>query len=193
MIVWWFFFDTVAIGLTCFFRTLKFLSAIHYVSLKEYLTYTKLMDEIFVQYRYANQIIKKKNIILHPKWKVRCLTIKTKPIMNDRPFVFFPRGIVINYHCLVYCKANSNCSEMFLVDGSKYLITCTLKEIEQLLPASFFFRPSKSYLINMHELACVDFNKRLLKLKNGTLVSLAVSKKELLKNRLIQVCGVNSK
>lgn len=45
----------------------------------------------------------------------------------------------------------------------------------------------------MHELACVDFNKRLLKLKNGTLVSLAVSKKELLKNRLIQVCGVNSK
>lgn len=113
--------------------------------------------------------------------------------MNDCPFVFFPRGIVINYHCLVYCKANSNCTELFLSDGSKHLITATLKDIERLLPSSVFFRASKSYLINIRELACVDFNNRLLKLKNGTEVSLALSKKEMLKNQLIKVCELDSK
>ncbi|HAI77351.1 MAG TPA: DNA-binding response regulator [Microscillaceae bacterium] len=82
---------------------------------------------------------------------------------------------------IYYLEADSNYTTFFLVDGSKILISKTLKEYEQLLEGQGFFRCHQSFLINLAYLARVD--KRdggMVILKNEAAIPLASRKKDLL-------------
>lgn len=50
---------------------------------------------------------------------------------------------------IIYCEADSNYTTFFLTDGTKIIVSRTLKEYEELLKAHRFFRIHHSYLVNL--------------------------------------------
>lgn len=58
------------------------------------------------------------------------------------------KRIQVNSDDILYLKALSNYTEIFLQNGKKILLSKTLKQIAESLPDSLFLRVHKSYLIN---------------------------------------------
>lgn len=50
---------------------------------------------------------------------------------------------------IIYCESDSNYTIFFLSDGQKIIVSKTLKDVEEILDGSDFFRIHASYLINM--------------------------------------------
>jgi two-component system LytT family response regulator len=50
---------------------------------------------------------------------------------------------------IIYCEANSNYTNVFMLDGKKKVISKTLKEFEEMLSPHNFYRAHNSFLINM--------------------------------------------
>lgn len=57
---------------------------------------------------------------------------------------------VIHFNEILYCQASENYAYINTVTGDSFLITKTLKSIEELLPSSSFFRIHKSILLNIN-------------------------------------------
>jgi two-component system LytT family response regulator len=55
----------------------------------------------------------------------------------------------VDAHDIVCCEANSNYTNVFIVEGRKRVISKTLKEFEDMLSGHQFFRPHHSFLINL--------------------------------------------
>lgn len=79
-----------------------------------------------------------------------------------------PEGNAIKFielSSILYCKADSSYAEIYFVDGSKMIISRTLKNIEDTLGEEHgFFRCHKSYLVNM------EYVKGYVKSDGGFLV-----------------------
>ncbi|MBN2669152.1 MAG: response regulator transcription factor [Bacteroidales bacterium] len=71
---------------------------------------------------------------------------------------------VIQVKDIIYCKAEDNFTMFFLENGTKHLISRTLKYYEELLKDFDFVRTHKSYMINIHHV------KRYKKGKGGILI-----------------------
>ena len=50
---------------------------------------------------------------------------------------------------LLYCHADGNYTEMYTIDGERYVVSRTLSDFEELLKKHHFFRCHKSYLVNL--------------------------------------------
>lgn len=50
---------------------------------------------------------------------------------------------------IIYCESDSNYTIFFLTTGEKVMVSKTLKDVEEILEGSDFFRVHASYLINM--------------------------------------------
>ncbi len=59
---------------------------------------------------------------------------------------------VVSVNTILYCKADDNYTQIFMVDGSKKLISKTLKYFEEALDSFGFARIHKSYLVNLNEI-----------------------------------------
>jgi two-component system LytT family response regulator len=55
----------------------------------------------------------------------------------------------VDPHQIIYCEANSNYTNVYLVEGRKRVISKTLKDFEEMLVQFDFFRPHNSHLINL--------------------------------------------
>lgn len=71
---------------------------------------------------------------------------------------------VIEMTNILYCKADNNYTEIFLIDSHKKLVSKTLKYFENILSESGFVRIHKSYMVN------VNYIKTYKKGKGGTIV-----------------------
>ncbi|RAV98513.1 LytR/AlgR family response regulator transcription factor [Pseudochryseolinea flava] len=69
--------------------------------------------------------------------------------------------MVIKIEDVVRAESDDNYTYFFLVDGSKHLVSKTLKEFESLLPKERFLRIHQSHLVNL------DFIRKLVKGKSG--------------------------
>lgn len=58
--------------------------------------------------------------------------------------------LFIHYNEIVRCEAAGSYSNFFLLDGKKILVSMRLKECEDLLPATVFFRVHKSHIVNVN-------------------------------------------
>jgi two-component system LytT family response regulator len=54
---------------------------------------------------------------------------------------------------IIYCESDSNYTIFFLSNGEKVIVSKTLKDVEEILSESDFFRIHASYLINMKHVA----------------------------------------
>lgn len=52
---------------------------------------------------------------------------------------------------ILYCESDGNYTSMFLADKQKLFITKKLKEIEEILPSTDFFRVHNSYIVNLNK------------------------------------------
>ena len=72
---------------------------------------------------------------------------------TDKIGVPTPEGLLfLAVQDIIYCQAQSNYTELFLVDGQKITSSYTLKSFEDLLSDQHFFRTHKSFLINLRHI-----------------------------------------
>lgn len=57
---------------------------------------------------------------------------------------------VVKINSILYCQSDINYTIVFLNNGTSFILSKTLKLIEELLPSSFFLRVHKSYLVNFN-------------------------------------------
>lgn len=58
--------------------------------------------------------------------------------------------LFIHYNEILRCEGAGSYSNFFLLDGKKIMVSLRLKECEDLLPATVFFRVHKSHIINVN-------------------------------------------
>ncbi|MEI6865852.1 LytTR family DNA-binding domain-containing protein [Flavicella sp.] len=85
---------------------------------------------------------------------------------------------------IIRCKGESNYTQFFLTDGSKILVSKTLKEWDNLLCPHQFIRTHQSHLINsLHVSSYVKKDGGYIVMKDGSMVSVSrLKKEEILKN-----------
>jgi len=85
---------------------------------------------------------------------------------------------VLEMKDIIYCKADDNYTELFLVDNQKKLVSKTLKYFEDILKDSGFARIHKSFLVNVSYIVSYKKGKGgTLSLSNGKELSVSASKK----------------
>ncbi len=85
---------------------------------------------------------------------------------------------VLDFDEIQRCEAMDNYTRFFLSDGSKILVTKTLKEFEKTLPSSIFMRPHQSHIVNKTKIqSYIKTEGGYLLLKNGDRVPVSVRKK----------------
>lgn len=57
---------------------------------------------------------------------------------------------VVKINSILYCQSDVNYTKVFLNNGTNFILSKTLKLIEELLPSSIFLRVHKSYLVNFN-------------------------------------------
>jgi len=65
---------------------------------------------------------------------------------------------------ILYCKSDGSYTTVFMTDGTEYLVSKSIKHIEELLPEEYFIRVHKSYMVNLNEI------KELIKQGSGEIV-----------------------
>lgn len=76
-----------------------------------------------------------------------------KPAQSQQYKIGLPTGdglVFIKTEDILYCEADSNYTIIYTRDGSKYVVSRTLKEYDDLLSEHDFFRIHNSYLINLN-------------------------------------------
>ncbi|NKI26710.1 response regulator transcription factor [Arenibacter sp. 6A1] len=53
---------------------------------------------------------------------------------------------------ILFAESDGNYSTLFLTDGQKIVLTKKLKEVNEILPKSIFFRVHNSFIINLHKI-----------------------------------------
>lgn len=82
---------------------------------------------------------------------------------------------------IIYCKAQNTYTFIKLINDSSYLISRPLKKIQADLFNYYFFRISRSYLVNMH--CAIEINKKgkpTIELTNSSILNISKSKLRLL-------------
>lgn len=80
---------------------------------------------------------------------------------------------------IVYCEADENYTKIHTVGGETILVSRTLKVVEEMLPADYFFRIHKSFLVNMNYVKSYNRNEgHKILLENGIELEIATRRNE---------------
>jgi len=94
---------------------------------------------------------------------------------------------IINTQDVISCTAESNYTSIALKNKKKFVVSKTLKEIEELLNPKIFLRVHNSHLINMDEIhRYVKGEGGYLIMSNDSSIDVSRSRKDILLQRLIQ-------
>lgn len=91
---------------------------------------------------------------------------------------------VVRLNDIVFLKADSSYTEIYLADGSKLFLSRKLLEFEKLQNIGPFLRTHRSYIVNLNRIKKILRNDGGLVMDNGKEVSLASDKKQLLYEKL---------
>lgn len=80
---------------------------------------------------------------------------------------------------ILFCRADSNYTILELESGKNFTISMNLGKVEESLPDHYFYRISRSIIINIHYLTMVDRKNMSCELVNGTTHVLSISRKYL--------------
>ena len=86
---------------------------------------------------------------------------------------------------IMYCKAESNYTDVVLMDGKRYTLSKTLGDVEEMLGHLDFFRVHQSYLISFgHMTSYIRDDGGLVVMRDGTKIPIAKRRKEDFLNRI---------
>lgn len=86
---------------------------------------------------------------------------------------------IVKVGSIMYCQADINYTRIFLNNGTDFIISKTLKIVEELLPKDFFIRAHKSFLFNLNY--AVGLNRGVdsyIELFGGVKIPVSTRKKE---------------
>jgi two-component system LytT family response regulator len=94
---------------------------------------------------------------------------------------------------IIFLKAEANYSEVFMTDGQRIVLSKTLKQMESIFVPLGFYRPHKSFLINLqHVVSCSVHTDRRIELTNNFKAELSRRKKndflEIRNNKKVSHC-----
>ncbi len=85
----------------------------------------------------------------------------------------------VNVSDIVRCQSDNNYTKIYLLNGERYVVSKTLKEYENLLPQSKFFRVHQSHLVNMdHVSKFLREEGGYVVMRNGDQLEISRRKKE---------------
>jgi two-component system LytT family response regulator len=123
---------------------------------------------------------KLQNKIEFDKFKLLIENINCDETSNSKVAFPIENGIkVVKINSILYCQSDVNYTKVFLIDGSHFILSKTLKIIEDLLPSSIFLRVHKSFLVNFNYV--IYFSRSLdayLELSNHIKIPVSTRKKE---------------
>ena len=99
------------------------------------------------------------------------------------------KKIVINSHQgqlsiriadIIRCEADSNYTTIYNANGTKTVVTKSLREYEELLSDDNFFRVHKSHLVNLSYVKSYDLINNYLTLENESIIEIARRRKDAL-------------
>ncbi len=80
---------------------------------------------------------------------------------------------------IMYCQSENNYTWVHLAKGTKHLLAKTLKEFEETLPPTEFYRLHNSYLVNLNEIQrFVRDDGGYVIMNNGTQITIARARRE---------------
>ena len=86
---------------------------------------------------------------------------------------------IVKINSILYCQSDINYTKIFLINGTSFILSKTLKLIEELLPSSIFLRVHNSYLVNFNYVTY--FNRSIdsyVELANGLKIPVSTRKKD---------------
>jgi two-component system LytT family response regulator len=87
--------------------------------------------------------------------------------------------IMIKPEALVRCQSISNYTKVFLSDGHHHVVSKTLKEVEETLPGTDFYRVHHSHLINLNHIRqYVKHDGGYLIMSDGETITIARNRKD---------------
>lgn len=89
---------------------------------------------------------------------------------------------VVNVADIVYLEGEGSYSTVYLVSGKEFVSSKHLKELQEMLPATTFYRCHKSYLINLN--LCTEYirsEEQIVMINKGIVPLASRSKKEFIK------------
>lgn len=89
----------------------------------------------------------------------------------------------IDLNDIIYSEASNNYSKLILADGSRYLISKTLKDVQEVLEEEHFLRVHRQYIINLNHVKQFNRNDGVLTMDNGDHIPIARNQKEKLIER----------
>lgn len=107
----------------------------------------------------------------------------------------YPSKIAVPFHSgvvfvelkeLVYCEADSNYTKLFLNNGKSYLLSKTLREVQEVLEERNFLRVHRQYLINLDHIKMYHKGDGSYLVMTGD-ITISVAKNQ--KERLVQKFG----
>ena len=84
----------------------------------------------------------------------------------------------IDLNEIVYSEASNNYSKLVLTDGRHFLISKTLKDVQEVLEEEHFLRVHRQYIINLNHVKQFNRNEGILTMTNGENIPVARNQKE---------------
>lgn len=85
---------------------------------------------------------------------------------------------IVKVSNILFCQADINYSTIHLIDGTSFTIVSTLKNLEETLPETSFFRCHKSFLVNINHIKTYDKSRDKIVLDSGKEVDIATRRVE---------------
>jgi two-component system LytT family response regulator len=89
----------------------------------------------------------------------------------------------IDLNDIVYSEASNNYSKLILTDGKQFLISKTLKDVQEVLEEEHFLRVHRQFIINLNHVKHFSRNEGILTMDNGHHIPIARNQKERLTER----------
>jgi two-component system LytT family response regulator len=89
----------------------------------------------------------------------------------------------IDLNEIVYAEASNNYSKIVLTGGRHYIISKTLKDVQEVLEEEHFLRVHRQYIINLNQVKNFHRNEGILTMDNGDQIPIARAQKERLMER----------
>lgn len=89
----------------------------------------------------------------------------------------------IDLNEIIYSEASNNYSKLVLTDGKQFLISKTLKDVQEVLEEEHFLRVHRQYIVNLNHVKHFNRNDGVLTMDNGDHIPIARNQKERLTER----------
>jgi two-component system, LytTR family, response regulator len=84
----------------------------------------------------------------------------------------------IDLNEIIFSEASNNYSKIVLTDGRNFLISKTLKDVQEVLEEGHFLRVHRQYIINLNHVKLFNRNEGILTMTNGENIPVARNQKE---------------